>query len=212
MGQDILKEIERLLNQSEVMKGDLKKLAKSIKVNHQLALDLWSKKEFNYRLLSVLIMDKKALSEDVVRQLIIDLDTNAYDDSLRISEWFMANQLMKYKPTMAMMLTWKDDEVTLMRRLFWYYQARLRWTGKIPIDNADELLGYIEEGILDEEEAVRWTMNFCAAQIGIFEDQYRSRCIALGETYGLYKDEVGPKGCVPNYLPEFIRIQVDKMK
>jgi len=55
-------------------------------------------------------------------------------------------------------------------------------------------------------------MNYTAAQIGIFEEKYRSRCIALGERTGLYKDEIVAKNCTPHYLPQFIAIQVDKQK
>jgi hypothetical protein len=55
-------------------------------------------------------------------------------------------------------------------------------------------------------------MNFTAAQIGIFQPEYRSRCIALGERTGLYKDDIVAKGCTPNYLPELISIQVSKRK
>lgn len=54
-------------------------------------------------------------------------------------------------------------------------------------------------------------MNFTAAQIGIFQEEYRSRCIALGERKGLYKDEKVAKNCTPNYLPKYIAIQVTKL-
>ena len=58
---------------------------------------------------------------------------------------------------------------------------------------------------------VQWAMNFTAAQIGIFEEKYRSRCVALGERIVLYKDEIVAKNCTPNYLPKFIAIQVGKL-
>lgn len=64
----------------------------------------------------------------------------------------------------------------------------------------------------NEEPEVQWAMNFTARQIGIFESKQRSRCITLGEQIGLYKNEVVSKGCTPNYLPEFINIQVNKLK
>jgi hypothetical protein len=54
-------------------------------------------------------------------------------------------------------------------------------------------------------------MNFTAAWIGIHESDQRSRCITLGEQLGLYKDEKAVKGCTPNYLPEFIRIESEKL-
>jgi len=53
-------------------------------------------------------------------------------------------------------------------------------------------------------------MNFTAGWIGVYERKYRSRCIALGEKTGLYKDEMVSKGCTPNYLPEFIAIESSK--
>jgi hypothetical protein len=55
-------------------------------------------------------------------------------------------------------------------------------------------------------------MNFTAGQIGIFQPEYRARCIALGEETGLYKDEAVAKNCTPNYLPKFISIQVARLK
>lgn len=60
------------------------------------------------------------------------------------------------------------------------------------------------------EPEVQWAMNFAAGQIGIHEPEHRSRCLALGERLGLYKDEPVSRGCTPNYLPEFIRIEVAK--
>ena len=53
-------------------------------------------------------------------------------------------------------------------------------------------------------------MNFTAGWIGVYEKQYRKRCIALGERTGLYKGQMVSKGCTPDYLPEFIRIESHK--
>jgi hypothetical protein len=55
-------------------------------------------------------------------------------------------------------------------------------------------------------------MNFTAGQTGVFQPEYRQRCIALGERTGLYKDEMVAKNCTPSYLPAFISIQVAKLK
>ena len=55
-------------------------------------------------------------------------------------------------------------------------------------------------------------MNFTAGWIGVFDQDYRSQCINIGEKTGLYKDEVVHKGCTPNYLPKFIEIEAVKRK
>lgn len=82
--------------------------------------------------------------------------------------------------------------------------------GQTPPPNSEQLLSWIETRIENEEPEVQWAMNFTAGQIGIFQPEYRSRCITLGERTGLYKDEMVAKNCTPNYLPEFIAIQVAK--
>ena len=68
------------------------------------------------------------------------------------------------------------------------------------------------ESLADEDPGVQWAMNFAAGQTGIREQECRSRCIALGERLGLYKDEPFSRGCTPNYLLEFIRIEVEKLE
>lgn len=121
--------------------------------------------------------------------------------------WFMK---MKDKSLVALMLTWASHPSPILRRLFWYHQARLRWTGKAAPGNTDELMLAIESQLATAEPVVQWAMNFCAAQIGVHEPHYRRRCIELGERLGLYKDDMVPKNCVPSYLPEFIRIEAGK--
>ena len=191
--------------------GDLRKIAKEIKKDHKLAMELWSTGEFYPRQLAILIMDKKLLTQDVIDQLDKDLQQHKYEERNHLVDWLMANQLTKDKKIISLIEMWKHSSSAMQRRIFWYYQARLRWTGQTPPDNTEELLGSIEKNMAKEVPEVQWAMNFTAAQIGIYESDQRSRCIALGEHLGLYKDDVVPKGCTPNYLPEFIRIQVDKI-
>ena len=88
----------------------------------------------------------------------------------------------------------------------------MRWVGQTPPNNTKELLESIEEKMLTEEPEVQWTMNFTVAWIGIFNQTLRNHCIEIGEKFGLYKDEVVPKGCSPSYLPKFIEQEVAKRK
>ena len=128
----------------------------------------------------------------------------------QLSDWFLANQLMKSKKTIAFLESWQDADSPIKSRLFWYHQARLRWRGQRPHDNTLDLLASLERDLETAEPAVQWAMNFCAAWIGIYEPELRGRCVELGEKLGLYSDEKPVKGCTPNYLPEFIRIEVAK--
>ena len=191
--------------------GDLRKIAKEIKRDHDLAMELWSTGEFLPRQLAILIMDKKQLDQDVIDQLTQDLEQHNFDDRMRLADWLMANQLTKDKKTIALIESWENSSFSIQRRIFWYYQARLRWTGQTPPNNTEYLLAAIEDKMANEYPEVQWAMNFTAGQIGTFDAQFRERCIKIGKQVGLYKDEIVAKNCTPNYLPEFIRIQLEKL-
>lgn len=196
---------------SETKLGEIKALAKEIGQNHTIAMELWSTKDVHARLLAVLVMEKKVLSQQDIERLAKDIESHPYEEANRLADWLMANQLSKDKKTTALLETWQKHSSSILRRLFWYHQARLRWTGKTPPNNTADLLASLEKDMGTEEPRVQWAMNFAAGQIGIHDRAFRARCIELGKKLALYKDEPVPRGCTPNYLPEFIRIEAAKL-
>ena len=200
------------INDENIRLGKLRKIAKEIKKDHALAMELWSTKQFNARLLAILIMNKKQLTDELLDRLDKDMLQHTEEDGNQLMDWLMANQLTKYKKTISLMESWLNSPSSLQRRTFWYYQGRLRWVGQTPPPNSNKLLSFIESQIKTEEPRVQWAMNFTAAQIGIFEEKFRARCVAIGEETGLYKDEKVAKNCTPNYLPKYIAMQVAKLK
>lgn len=198
------------LSKGNLKMGDLKQRGKEIKKDHDLAMELWSTGEYHPRLLATLIFDPKLLTENVIDQLASDLVQHDLQERNQLSDWLLANQLTKDKKIVALIVTWENNPSSILRRWFWYHQARLRWTGQVPPDNSADLVRSLEKNLAKEEPEVQWAMNFCAGQIGIHEPKFRSRCIKLGEKLGLYKDDHVSKNCTPSYLPEFIRIEVAK--
>lgn len=192
--------------------GDLRKIAKEIKKDHDFALELWSTEEFMPRLLSILIMDKTRLTQEVIDQLDNDIQKHDFDEQNQLIDWLMAQQLAKDKKLVSLMESWENSSSKLQRRLFWYHQARLRWMGKTDQSNTEELLTSIEKNLMKEEPEVQWAMNFTAGQIGKWQEAYRSKCISIGENTGLYKDEVVARNCTPSYLPKFIEMEVAKLE
>lgn len=191
--------------------GDLRTIAKDIKQDHGLAMELWATGVFFARQLAILIMDKRQLLEQAIDDLINDINQHENNEKLQLIDWLMANQLMKDKRTIAFLTSWENDPSSLKRRIYWYYQARLRWMGKIQPDS-EQLLFKIEKKIENEEPEVQWAMNFTAGWIGVYEKKCQDRCVALGEKTGLYKEQMVSKGCTPDYLPEFIAIECKKRK
>jgi 3-methyladenine DNA glycosylase AlkD len=190
--------------------GDLKKRGTEIKKDHDLAMELWSTGDHYPRLLATLILDKKLLAANVIDQLAADMLQHDVEERSQLADWLLANQLAKDKKLAALIETWQKNPFPILRRLFWYHQARLRWVGQAPPGNSADLLDSLETDMAKAEPEVQWAMNFCACQIGVHESKFRSRCIKLGKSLGLYKDEHVAKNCTPSYLPEFIRIEVAK--
>ncbi len=206
------KDIYSQINLDNTKLGDLRKIAKEIRKDHELAMELWSTGAFFPRQLAILIMDKKMIDKAFIDQIDKDLQKHDLEERNQLTDWFMANQLTKDKRTIAMIESWEKSPSAIQRRIFWYYQARLRWMGNTSHSNTEDLLDSIEANMLDEQPEVQWAMNFTAGQIGKWQETYRARCIAIGEETGLYKDEVVPRGCTPSYLPKFIPIEVAKLK
>jgi 3-methyladenine DNA glycosylase AlkD len=157
-------------------------------------------------------MDKKRITQEFIDQIDKNIQKHELDERNELTDWIMANQLTKDKRTITLIASWRKSPSVIQRRIFWYYQARLRWMGNTSYSNTEDLLTLIEANIMDEQPEVQWAMNYTAGQIGKWQEKYRARCIAIGEETGLYKDEIVPKVCTPSYLPQFIPIEVAKLQ
>ena len=189
--------------------GDVRNLAKEIKKDHALSMELWATGKFHAMMLAILIMDKKQLDQVAVDKLFLAMENHPREEREQLADWLMANQLAKDAKLTKLMGTWRQSPIALQRRIYWYAQGRLRWMGRVQ-PGSEELLAHIERDIMAEAAEVQWAMNFTAGWIGIFEPELRARCVAIGETTGLFKGEMVSKGCTPNYLPEFISIEAGK--
>jgi 3-methyladenine DNA glycosylase AlkD len=130
---DKAQNIYRQISKDGTLLGDLRKIAKDVKKDHQLANELWGTGKFYPRLLAILIMDVKQLDPEVVDNFLKNIDEHQPEERLQLADWLMANQLMKDKKLIALIQSWENDPSSLKRRIFWYYQGRLRWTGQIPL-------------------------------------------------------------------------------
>lgn len=117
------------INQKHTKLGDLRKIATSIKKDHDLAMELWLTGKYLARQLAILIIDKKLLSQEVIDKLVKDIEEHKENERVQLIDWLMANQLSKDKKTISLMEYWENSPSALQRRVFWYYQARLRWVG-----------------------------------------------------------------------------------
>jgi len=187
---------------------EIRAIAKEQGKSAALAAYLWKHGGFSARMLSLLILEIKAVDVPYIEMLLSDIEAAEGREQSQLLDWMIANVIMKKAALKNETAKWRDDRSTLKQRVFWSVQARSIRAG----DHAhnEQLLEHIERELEAAPEKVQWNMNWCAAQIGIADERLRSRCIALGERLGLYRDYPVSKGCTSPYLPIWIGAVVGK--
>jgi 3-methyladenine DNA glycosylase AlkD len=200
--------LERL-DGTRVLNTEIRAIAREQGKSSGLAAHLWKNGGFSARMLSLLILEIKAVDVPYIEMLISDIEAVAEaKDQSQLLDWMIANVIMKKAPLKNETAKWRDDPSTIRQRVFWSVQAR-----SVRAENHElneQLLEHIEQELPAATEKVQWNMNWCAAQIGIADERLRSRCIALGERLGLYRDYPVSKGCTSPFLPIWIGSVVAK--
>lgn len=187
---------------------EIRTIAKELGKNAELAAQLWTHGEYSARMLSLLILELKAVDVLYIERMISDIEAADAKDQSQLLDWTIANVIMKKAALKNATAQWRDDPSTFKQRVFWSVQARsVRADDHV---HNEQLLAHIEQALPAAGENVQWNMNWCAAQIGIADERLRGRCIALGERLGLYRDFPVSRGCTSPYLPLWIGSVIGK--
>lgn len=177
--------------------GDIRKLAKEIKTNPELASALWETGNVDARLLAILLLKPKALSRDAVDRMVRSVNF------AQVADWLTAYVVKSHPDKESLRQSWMNDDDPWAARAGWSLTAER--IDKDP-DGLDlpALLDRIAAEMANAAAEVQWTMNFCLAGIGIHFPEHRARAIAIGERLGLYRDYPVPKGCTSPFAPIWI--------
>lgn len=185
--------------------GDIRKLAKEIKVDHQLALQLWETGNVDARLLAILLLKPKELSSAELDRMVRSVCF------VQVADWLNAYVVKKHPDKEALRKKWMKDKHAMAARAGWNLTAaRIE---KEP-DGLDlpAILDRIEAELASAEPEVQWTMNFALAGIGIHRAEHRKRALAIGEKLGIYRDYPTSKGCTSPFAPIWIREMVSRQE
>lgn len=190
-------------NQFGVRMGDLRALAKEIKVDHALGLELWGTGNVDAMLLAILVMRPKQLTGDELDRMVREFSYSWLGD------WFSSYVLKGHPEAESMRQRWMDDPCPMAARMGWSLTADR--VAKNP-DGLDlsALLDRIEAEMATAPELPRWTMNFTLAAIGINHPHLRERALAIGEKLGVYRDYPVSKGCTSPFAPIWISEMVSR--
>ena len=190
-------------NQFGVSLGDIRKVAKKIKTDHELALALWETSNVDAQFLATLLIQPKKLSAKEIDRMVRSISF------VRVADWLIAYVVRQHPGKEALRRDWMTADDRWAARSGWDLTAER--VGKSP-DGLDvpALLDRIEAEMAGAKPEVQWTMNNTLANIGIHNPKLRKRAIAIGEKLGIYRDYPVSKGCTSPFAPIWINFMVSR--
>lgn len=180
--------------------SQLRAIAKRLRKQHALALQLWESGDTAARLLATLVFQPREFTAAELDELIRDIHTP------KLLDWFVVNVVKRSRHAEELRLKWKDEDA---------FVGRAGWsltTERVVKDpeglDLEALLDQIEKEMKQEPEPKQWPMNHCLAEIGIHNPGLRSRAIAIGERLKVLIDYPASPGCTPPYAPIWIEEMV----
>jgi len=193
-------------NQFGVKLGDLRGLAKKLKKNHPLALQLWASGNSDAMILATMVMDPGQLTAADAQTMAEPLTYAKPLDEL------VGNVLVHTPFAEELRLRWMNAPEGLLGRAGWQLLVARITRGDTEGLDYDALLAQIEAEILTTPKPKQEVMNRVLAEIGIQTPNYRQRCIELGERLGRFDDRPVHKGCTSPYVPEWIAAVLNRQK
>lgn len=190
-------------NQFGVKLGDLRAIAKKLKTDHALALELWETGNVEAQLVATLIADGKALSASEVERW------TRSTTCAQVADWLNAYVVAPHPEREALRVKWMKAKDRWAARAGWNLTA-IRVAKEPAGLDLEALLDRIEAELPQAPSEVQWTMNNTLAAIGIHCPALRARAVAIGERIGLYRDWPVSKGCTPPYVPVWVEAMVKR--
>lgn len=174
----------------------LRAIAKRLKTQHELALELWATGGTAARLLATLIAKPKGFSVEELDAMVREIGAP------KLLDWFVINIVKPGKHAEELRLRWKDD-TDLVGRAGWSLTTDRVVKNAEGLD-LEALLDQIEVELKDTPATKQWPMNHCLAEIGIHHSAYRARASGIGEKLEVFIDYPASPGCTPPYVPLWI--------
>lgn len=175
----------------------LRAVAKRLRTQHDLALELWATGDTAARLVAILVCRPKDLSA-------AELDAMLRDARVpKVRDWLVGYVVKKSPHVEQLRTAWFDDPDPAVAGSGWALTSDR--VARAP-DGLDlpGLLDLVEAHMTDAPENLQWAMNECLAMIGIHHPALRARALAIGERLEVLKDYPTPPGCTSPYAPIWI--------
>jgi 3-methyladenine DNA glycosylase AlkD len=177
--------------------GQLRAIAKRLKTQHELALELWATDDTAARLLALLIARPKSFSREELDRMLREARAR------KVHDWLVAYVVKEHPEADALRVAWLDDADAVVASAGWALTSDRVVKRPEGLD-LEALLDTIEAEMPDAPARLQWEMNTTLAQIGIAHPEHRARAIAIGERLEVLKDYPTPPNCTSPFAPTWI--------
>jgi 3-methyladenine DNA glycosylase AlkD len=168
----------------------LKSLAKKIPRDHELALQLWESKNYDAKIMGILIDDPEKVSREQIERQLKNCSF------WMLSHIYCSTLLNKTVFAEDIAVEWADDKNDIRRRCSYLLIYQLAQNNK-KLHNRffEEYLARIAKAIRTEENFVKDAMNNALFMIGRRNLELNARAIAVAGKIGKINVEYGDNSC-----------------
>nr|WP_198680766.1 DNA alkylation repair protein [Lentzea terrae] len=185
--------------------GKLRAIAKRLKTQQDLSLELWATGDTAARLLALLICRPKAFTRDQLDTILREARRP------KVHDWLVNYVVKKSAHAEDLRVAWFADPDPVVASAGWALTSE-RVAKKPDGLDLEGLLDIIEKDMKHADERLQWAMNHCLAQIGIEHPAHRARAIDIGERLEVLKDYPTPAGCTSPFAPIWINEMVRRQQ
>lgn len=189
--------------------GDLKKLVKYVKKDHELALALYETGNHDAMYLAGLSVDPKKISKETLQTWVEK--ANWY----MVAEYTVAGVAAESKYALELAREWMKSESEMIATCGWStYSNYISITPdeKLDLDEIRNLLKQVENTIHEEKNRVRYTMNTFVIAVGAYIQELSDEAKQVAEKIGKVHVDVGQTACKVPLATEYIKKIEDKGK
>ncbi len=168
----------------------IKAFTKKLKQDVVLARELWEQRNYDMRIISVLIDDPKQLTRERVEEQLNDLDF------WMMSYAYVSNLLSAVPFKKELVLEWINEKNDLKRRIgFNLLAGMIKGEKPVKTEFASQILERIEREIQGEENFVKDAMNNCLLGLGQINKTLNERALGVARKIGKVEVDYGFNSC-----------------
>lgn len=179
--------------------ASLGKIKKRIKVDHELAEQLWATGNHDARIVATMIADPNQFTDKLIESWAKDVDGYVIGDAF--SKLIGGTALARKK-----MEKWTKSKQEWVAATGWQLMSFIAINDPdLADDYFDDYLSFIESGIHDSKNRVRYAMNGALIAIGLRNPGLEKRALAVAKKIGVVTVDHGETGCKTPDAAEYIQ-------